>query len=317
MRALMMFLLALSLVLPLSLSSAFADNYPSKPIKIIVPSKAGGSTDTGARLFIKAAKKSWPDAKFVIKNVPGSGGQKGFEEIAKARKDGYTIGMVFTTQVVSHIVAKRARYTLDSFHVMGSIMQDPLIVAVPKDSPITGMEAFIKAAKSHSLTTAVNGIGSDDFIAAKKLEKLTGVTFNLLPTKGSTEQKAMILGGHVEASIMNLSQLHAQHKAGTARIIAILDENRSEIIPNVKTAVEQGFPVSMTATRGFVAPAGVDKEILAKLDDLLAKVQKDEELRAEFKKDVFFLLPLSGEKYQAYLQGLQAETQVFYDQNPW
>jgi len=317
MRALMMFLLALSLVLPLSLSSAFAGDYPSRPIKIIVPSKAGGSTDTGARLFIKAAKKSWPDAKFVIKNVPGSGGQKGFEEIAKARKDGYTIGMVFTTQVVSHIVAKRARYTLDSFHVMGSIMQDPLIVAVPKDSPITGMEAFIKAAKSHSLTTAVNGIGSDDFIAAKKLEKLTGVTFNLLPTKGSTEQKAMILGGHVEASIMNLSQLHAQHKAGTARIIAILDENRSEIIPNVKTAVEQGFPVSMTATRGFVAPAGVDKEILAKLDDLLAKVQKDEELRAEFKKDVFFLLPLSGEKYQAYLQGLQAETQVFYDQNPW
>ena len=313
----MMFLLALSLVLPLSLSSAFAGDYPSRPIKIIVPSKAGGSTDTGARLFIKAAKKSWPDAKFVIKNVPGSGGQKGFEEIAKARKDGYTIGMIFTTQVVSHVVAKRARYTLDSFHVMGSIMQDPLIVAVPKDSPITGMEAFIKAAKSHSLTTAVNGIGSDDFIAAKKLEKLTGVTFNLLPTKGSTEQKAMILGGHVEASIMNLSQLHAQHKAGTARIIAILDENRSEIIPDVKTAVEQGFPVSMTATRGFVAPAGVDKEILAKLDDLLAKVQKDEELRAEFKKDVFFLLPLSGEKYQAYLQGLQAETQVFYDQNPW
>ena len=317
MRTLMMFLLALSLVLPLSLSSAFAGDYPSRPIKIIVPSKAGGSTDTGARLFIKAAKKSWPDAKFVIKNVPGSGGQKGFEEIAKARKDGYTIGMIFTTQVVSHVVAKRARYTLDSFHVMGSIMQDPLIVAVPKDSPITGMEAFIKAAKSHSLTTAVNGIGSDDFIAAKKLEKLTGVTFNLLPTKGSTEQKAMILGGHVEASIMNLSQLHAQHKAGTARIIAILDENRSEIIPDVKTAVEQGFPVSMTATRGFVAPAGVDKEILAKLDDLLAKVQKDEELRAEFKKDVFFLLPLSGEKYQAYLQGLQAETQVFYDQNPW
>ncbi len=312
-----MFLLAVSFALPLSLSSAFAGDYPSRPIKIIVPSKAGGSTDTGARLFIKAAKKSWPDAKFVIKNVPGSGGQKGFEEIAKARKDGYTIGMIFTTQVVSHVVAKRARYTLDSFHVMGSIMEDPLILAVPKDSPITGMETFIKAAKSHALTTAVNGIGSDDFIAAKKLEKLTGVTLNLLPTKGSTEQKAMILGGHVEASIMNLSQLHAQHKAGTARIIAILDENRSEIIPEVKTAAEQGFPVSMTATRGFVAPAGVDAKILAKLDALLANVQKDEELQAEFKKDVFFLLPLSGEKYQAYLQGLQAETQVFYDQNPW
>lgn len=317
MRKVMTLLLALSLALPLSLSSAFAGEYPSKPIKIIVPSKAGGSTDTGARLFIKAAKNYWPDAKFVIKNVPGSGGQKGFEEIAKARKDGYTIGMIFTTQVVAHVVAQRARYTLDSFHVMGNVMQDPLIVAVPTTSPITDMDAFVKEAKSRSLTTAVNGIGSDDFVAAKKLEQQTGVTFNLLPTKGSTEQKAMILGGHVDASIMNLSQLHAQHKAGTARIIAILDKNRSEILPNVKTAAEQGYPVSLTATRGFVTPAGVDKKILAKLDGLLAKVQQDKEFLAECKKDVLFLLPLPGDEYLDYLKDLQAETQVFYDQNPW
>ncbi|SCY39952.1 tripartite tricarboxylate transporter substrate binding protein [Desulfoluna spongiiphila] len=317
MRKVMTLVLALSLALPLSLSTAFAGKYPSKPIKIIVPSKAGGSTDTGARLFIKAAKKYWPDAKFVIKNVPGSGGQKGFEEIAKGRKDGYTIGMIFTTQVVAHVVAKRARYTLDSFHVMGNVMQDPLIVAVPKNSDITDMAGFIKAAKAGSLTTAVNGIGSDDFVAAKKLEQQTGVSFNLLPTKGSTEQKAMILGGHVDASVMNLSQLQAQHKAGTARIIAILDENRSDILPEVKTAGEQGFPVTMTATRGFVAPAGVDKKILASLDDLLAKVQKDEEFIAECTKDVFFLLPMNGVDYLAYLTDLQAETQTFYDQNPW
>ncbi|WP_300673476.1 tripartite tricarboxylate transporter substrate binding protein [Desulfoluna sp.] len=317
MRKVMTLLLALSLALPLSLSSAFAGEYPSKPIKIIVPSKAGGSTDASARLFIKAAKNYWPHAKFVIKNVPGSGGQKGFEEIAKAKKDGHTIGMVFTTQIVAHVVSKRARYTLDSFHVMGNVMQDPLIVAVPTKSPITDMAGFVKAAKAGSLTTAVNGIGSDDFVAAKMLERQTGITLNLLPTKGSTEQKAMILGGHVDACIMNITQLHGQHKAGTARIIAILDANRSDILPDVKTAVEQGFPVNMTATRGFVAPAGVDKKILAKLDALLADVQKDEAFLAECKKDVLCLLPMSGEEYLAYLQDLQAETQVFYDQNPW
>ena len=317
MRKVITLMLALSLALPLSLSTALAGEYPSKPISIIVPSKAGGSTDTSARLFIKAAKRYWPEAQFVIKNVPGSGGQKGFEKIAKAKKDGHTIGMIFTTQIVAHVVAKRARYTLDSFHVMGNVMQDPLIVAVPKDSPITDMTSFIKAAKAKSLTTAVNGIGSDDFVAAKKLETQTGVTFNLLPTKGSTEQKAMILGGHVDASIMNLSQLQGQHKAGTARIIAILDTTRSNILPEVKTATEQGFPVTMTATRGFVAPAGVDKAKLDKLDDLLTKVQKDEAFIAECKKDVLFLLPMSGDAYLEYLKGLQVETQTFYDKNPW
>ena len=294
-----------------------AAEYPSKTIKIIVPSKAGGSTDAGARLFIQAANKYWPDANFVIKNVPGSGGQKGFEEIARAKSDGYTIGMVFTTQVVAHVVAQRARYTLDSFHVMGNVMQDPLIIAVPVKSEIQNMKDFIAAAKKDQLTTAVNGIGSDDFIAAKKIEKMTGVTFNLMPTKGSTEQKAAILGGHVDASVMNLSQMQAQHKAGTARIVAILAAERSSILPEVETAKEQGFEVEMTATRGFVAPAKVDPVILAKLDDLLAQVQKDPDFIAECTKQVFTLWPLNGQEYRLYLDELQTETQSFYDINPW
>ncbi|CAG35266.1 tripartite tricarboxylate transporter substrate binding protein [Desulfotalea psychrophila] len=297
---------------------ALAKDYPGKkPITIIVPSKAGGSTDASARLFIQSAKKFWPEANFVIKNVPGSGGQKGFEEIARAKANGHTIGMVFTTQVVAHIVSKRARYTLDSFHVMGNVMQDPLIVAVPTDSNITNMSQFIKAAKAGSLTTAVNGIGSDDFIAAKKIEKMADIKFNLMPTKGSTEQKAMILGAHVDASIMNLSQLQAQHKAGKARIIAILDGSRSPIIADVPTAIEQGFEVTMTATRGFVAPAQVDPAILAKLDDLLAQVQKDPTFIAECTKQVFTLWPLNGAEYLKYLLELKAETQSFYDNNPW
>jgi tripartite-type tricarboxylate transporter receptor subunit TctC len=313
MRKIWVFLLMTILVFPVYAQAA----YPEDPITIIVPSKAGGSTDTSARLFVKAAKKYWPNADFVIKNVGGSGGQKGFEEIARAKPDGYTIGMVFTTQVVAHVVSKRARYTLDSFHVIGNAMQDPLIIGVPADSPIKTLADFIKAAKANSLTAAVNGIGSDDFVAAKKFEMQTGVSFNLMPTKGSTEQKAMILGGHIDASFMNLSQLQAQHKAGTARVIAILSEERSIILPDVQTAAEQGYPVNMTATRGFVAPAKVDKEILAKIDDLLAKVNQDAEFIADCEKGVLFRLPMTGPAYLSYLQDLQAETQKFYDANPW
>jgi tripartite-type tricarboxylate transporter receptor subunit TctC len=313
MRKILLLILALILCYPLAGLAA----YPEKPITIIVPSKAGGSTDTSARLFIKAAKNYWPKAVFVIKNVPGSGGLKGFNEIARARPDGYTIGMDFTTQIVAHIVSKRARYTLDSFHIIGNAMQDPLIVAVPSKSPIKDLKEFIAEAKKKSLTAAVNGIGSDDFVAAKKFEQQTGVKFNLLPTKGSTEQKAMILGGHIDASFMNLSQLQAQHKAGKARIIAILADKRSKILPEVKTAAEQGYPISMTATRGFIAPAGLPKEVAAKLDDLLDKVNHDPGFIADCDKGVLFRLPMSGPEYLKYLKELQAETQKFYDQNPW
>jgi tripartite-type tricarboxylate transporter receptor subunit TctC len=310
-------LLAIATILFLALPGLAVAGYPTKPITIIIPSKAGGSTDTSARIFTKTAQKYLAGSNFVIKNVPGSGGQKGFEEIARAKADGYTIGMVFTTQIVSHVVAKRARYTLDSFHIIGNMMQDPLIIAVPKDSPIKNMDDFAKAAKAKNLTVAVNGIGSDDFVAAKKFENATGVVFNLMPTKGSTEQKSLVLGGHVDASFMNITQMHGQHKSGDARIIAVLDTNRSEIVPDVPTAVEQGYSVSMTATRGFAAPAGLDKEIAATLDKLLADVMNDAEFIADCKKDVLLLLPMTGEEYLTYLRDLQGETQKFFDSTPW
>ena len=233
-------LVPLALAITLAVPFAAHAEYPDGPVTIIVPSKAGGSTDTTARLFIKSAEKFWNGAEFVVKNVGGSGGQKGFEEIAAAKPDGQTIGMVFTTQVVAHIVSQRARYTMDSFHVMGNIADDPEIVVVPAASPIKTLEEFTKAAKEKSLTVAVNGIGSDDFIAAKKFEDKAGVTFNLMPTKGSTEQKAAILGGHIDGSFMNLSQMFAQHKAGQARIIAILSKERSDLLPDVPTGIEQG-----------------------------------------------------------------------------
>ena len=305
--------LAACLALPFTAQAAFPDG----PVTIVVPSKAGGSTDTTARLFIQSAKKYWPDAEFVVKNVGGSGGMKGFEEIAAAKPDGQTIGMIFTTQVVAHVVSKRARYTLDSFHVMGNLADDPEIVVVPSGSPIKTLAEFTKAAKEKSLTVAVNGIGSDDFVAAKKFEEKADVTFNLMPTKGSTEQKAAILGGHIDGSFMNLSQMFAQHKAGKARIIAILSKERSDLLPDVATGIEQGSPVEMTATRGFVAPAKVDPAILAKFDDLFAKVVADKDFLAACKKNNMFLLPMTGPDYLKYLTELQAETQHYYDKNPW
>ena len=188
-------------------TAAVAGGYPEKAITIVVPSKAGGSTDRTARLFTELAEKNYDGFEFVIKNIPGSGGQKGFEAIARAKADGYTIGLNFTPQLVAHIVSKRAKYTLDSFHVMGNVAQDPGIVAVPKDSKIMNMGDLAAAAKAGALTVAVNGIGSDDFLAAKSFEAAAGVEFNLLPTKGSTEQKAGVLGGHVDAAFMNLSQM--------------------------------------------------------------------------------------------------------------
>ncbi|HIP76776.1 MAG TPA: tripartite tricarboxylate transporter substrate binding protein [Psychromonas hadalis] len=310
--------LFVGLLLSLGLSvTAIAGEYPSKPITVIVPSKAGGSTDRTARMITEIAKAQNEGYEFVIKNVPGSGGQKGFEAINRAKADGHTIGLVFTPQLVAHVVSKRAKYNLDSFHVVGNVAQDPAIVVVPKDSKIKNLVDLAEQGKKDALTVAVNGIGSDDFLAAKAFEAKAGVKFNLLPTKGSTEQKAGILGGHVDVAFMNLSQMIAQHKAGDAHIIAVLGEERNENLPDMKTSKEQGFEVYMTATRGVVAPAKVDAKILTKLDEILAKVMASDEFKAKAKKGSIYLLPKTGPEYHSYLKGLQAETQAVYDKAPW
>lgn len=298
-------------------TSVAAQDYPSKTITIVVPSKAGGSTDRTARLFTELAEKNFEGFEFIISNVPGSGGQKGFEAIARADADGHTIGLVFTPQLVAHVVSGRAQYTLDSFHIMGNVAQDPGIVAVPKDSPIMNMQDLADAAKSGELTVAVNGIGSDDFLAAKSFEDVAGVTFNLLPTKGSTEQKAGVLGGHFDAAFMNLSQMISQHNAGDARIISVLTEERDDHLPEMPTSAEQGINVLMRATRGFVAPAGVDPAILATLDNMLAEVMASDAFVENAMTGSIFLLPQSGPDYLSYLQGLQAETQAVFDKAPW
>ncbi len=303
-----------ALALGLSAAPALAGDYPNQAITIIVPSKAGGSTDRTARLFTDLAEKNYEGFEFVIQNIPGSGGQKGFEAIARAEADGYTIGLNFTPQLVAHIVSGRAQYTLDSFHVMGNVAQDPGIVVVPADSPIKTMADLAAAS---GLTVAVNGIGSDDFLAAKQFEEAAGVTFNLLPTKGSTEQKAAILGGHVDAAFMNLSQMIKQHKAGDARIIAMLTDARDEHLPDMPTALEQGYDVQMRATRGFVAPAGIPDEIQSQLDSMLAEIMASDAFKANAAKGNIFLLPMSGPDYLAYLTDLQAQTQAVYDQAPW
>ena len=306
-----------SALLTLAITTTAMADYPSKTIKLVVPSKAGGSTDTTARLFIDTAKKYWKDSDFIVVNKPGAGGLIGFSYEQRQKADGYTFGLMFTPQFVAHIVSKKAKYTLDSFNIIGNIAQDPGIVVVNADSSIKSLDDLVEAAKAKKITAAVNGIGSDDFLAVKQFEEKTGVSFNLLPTKGSTEQKTAILGNHVEVSFMNLSQMLSNHNAGKVRIIAILDDKRASVAPEIKTSVEQNYDVKMTATRGLVVSSKVKKEVADKITDLYTKVINDPAFQEKAAKSFIFLNPRTGSEYKSYLQGLQNDTQKVFDKTPW
>lgn len=304
----------IAMVLP---TIAFAKDYPSKMVDFVVPSAAGGSTDTTARLFAEIAKNHMDGLKTQIVNKPGAGGLSGFEYIARSKADGYTVGLVFTPQLVTHIVDGKAKYTLDDFTILGNAADDPAIIVVSAESPIQTLDELIAASKEKKLVASVNGIGSDDFLAAKAFERQVETEFNLVPTKGSTEQKTAILGNHVDVAFMNFSQMLSQHQSGQARILAILTKQRSDHAKDIPTAEEQGLNLYMAATRGFVVRNDTPDEIKQTLEKLVADVLADPEFVEKATQSYIFLSPMSGADYRSYLEELKGEVEAVYAKNPW
>lgn len=297
-------------------TAAFAA-YPKKPVHVIVPSQAGGGTDTMARLLAKFGEKYLGET-IVVENKPGAGGQIGFQAIANAKKNGYTFGCLYTPHLTAHVSAKRARYTLDSFDYIGNLVTDPGVIVVPGDSPITDLAGMVEYVKTHeNCTASTSGPGGDDDFARIKTEQALGITLNPVPSKGSSGAKANVLGGHVTVGFMNVSQVEAQVRSGDMRCLVVLSGKRSEMMPDVPCSAELGYPGMVSdSSRGFAAPKGMKPEALAALRDMFQKTVKDPEFLAAA-EGVLLLNVMDADEYRAYLEDLQASTDKTYEIAPW
>lgn len=310
-------LLVLAFCFVLGASAAIAAEYPSKAVTIIVASNAGGGTDTMARLFAKFAEKYFPQP-FVINNIDGAGGQRGFEALARAKKDGYTIGTLYTPHLTAHMSAKRARYTLDDFAMLYNLVTDPGVLVVPASSPFNSIQDIIDAEKAApgTLTGSTSGPGSDDAFALAQFNEATGCTVKSVPSTGSSNAKATVMGGHVSMGFMNLSQIESNMKAGEVRILAMMTSKRHPNVPDIPTFTELGFKVISDSSRGFAAPAGIPDDAYAKLVETFEKVLADPEF-LEAAKEQLQMNFMNPEEYKAYLGELLEVTNKAYEKEPW
>ena len=310
-------LLVLAFCIVLGASVAGAAEYPAKPVTIIVASNAGGGTDTMARLFAKFAEKYFPQP-FVINNIDGAGGQRGFEALARAKKDGYTIGTLYTPHLTAHMSAKRARYTLDDFAMLYNLVTDPGVLVVPSSSPFNNIQDIIDAEKAApgTLTGSTSGPGGDDAFALAQFNEATGCTVKSVPTTGSSNAKATVMGGHVSMGFMNLSQIESNMRAGEIRILAMMTAKRHPNVPEIPTFTELGYKVISDSSRGFAAPAGIPDEVYAKLLETFEKVLADPEF-LEAAKEQLQMNAMNPEEYKAYLQDLLKVTDRAYEKDPW
>jgi len=259
-------------------TSVWAASFPQKgkPITLIVTYSAGGSTDVMARVMAGGLEKEIGTPVMVV-NKPGAGGGVAYTELSKAKPDGYTIGTMNSPAIIGHLLdpSRKAVYTKKSFQPLALHVIDPALMAVRAESPFKSVKDIIDAAKAapKKVTISTAGLLGDDHFGILQMQQITGARFAIVhfPQGGSAGVMAT-LGGKIDVFFGNGADLGAQTKAGTMRVLGIMDKEESPFFPGVKTFEAQGIKLYWNSSRGYIAPRGITKEIAQFLSEAIRKV---------------------------------------------
>ena len=251
---------------------AQAEEYPERPIMMMVSYGAGGATDFQARIVtMTAGNEDALGMPIAIINKPGAGGRVGWNWFAtEAEADGYTLGAYNIPHFIAQSVKGGVEYSRDSFEPIANWGADPAVFVVAADSPFNSMADVVAYAKENpgKLTFSGAGLFVGHHIAALQIEKAAGVKMRYVPTKGggAAAMKAVI-AGDVLGGVNNLSDAFRAREAGNVKILGVADLERNDFMPDVPTMKEQGLDVDNASVnfRGVMVPKGTPQAVIDKL----------------------------------------------------
>jgi tripartite-type tricarboxylate transporter receptor subunit TctC len=262
---------ALAAALTLSCSAPDTpDEYPSQEITVLVPYTAGGPTDLAARTMGAHLEKAL-GRPVIVENLPGASGSEAYQELVSSDPDGHTLTLVAAPSAVVTPMIQDVPYDAGSFATIGVITEVPSVLAVGGDSEFRDATAFLDAARQRpgELTVGVPGATTSQAIELRRLASEYGVQVTAVPFNGNAELIQAVLGGTVDAVLINVSaDVRAQFDAGAFRPLAISPAERVDYLPDVPTLAELGFPelTYSTSLFGLGAPAGTEPEIVSRLE---------------------------------------------------
>jgi tripartite-type tricarboxylate transporter receptor subunit TctC len=279
-------LLSLVFVLPAALSAA--DTYPSKPVRMIVPYPAGGSSDTNARLV--ANKLSERLGKPVVLDFRGGAGSViGTEAVAKAEPDGYTLLSCTAGMPILPVLAKDLPFdVVKSFAPVAKTVTSPTVLVVNANVPAKSVQELIALAKQkpNELIFDTAGIGSSPHMAAELFKMMAGIDIKIVHFKGAAPAVVDLLGGHSHAMFGTGLSVLAHIQSGKFRAIATTGAKRSSFFPDVPTIAESGVPKYETSQWfGIVAPAGTPTPVVNRLSSDIKAILATDELKNMFMKE--------------------------------
>ena len=259
------------------------DKYPSKPITLICPYGAGGSADNRSRQIGKLMSQMLGQP-IIIDNKSGAGGNIGTEAIAKAKPDGYTIGMGnFAPLAVNHALFKKLNFDpINDLVPIILIERGPLLLTVRNDSPFKTVADIVKAAKAApgKLSYASGGIGGTHHLSGALFEHLAGIDMIHAPYKSGSAAATDLLGGQVQMMFEQMYIAVPGVQSGKTRTIAVTSKTRSPILPNVPTMAESGYPsFEVLNWQGLMGPKGMSADLVKLLNASGNKALQDKDLR--------------------------------------
>ncbi|KZY37187.1 C4-dicarboxylate ABC transporter substrate-binding protein [Roseovarius sp. HI0049] len=267
-----------------------AENYPERPLMLMVSYGAGGATDFQARIVtMTAGNEDALGMPIAIVNKPGAGGRVGWNWMAtQAEADGYTLGAYNIPHFIAQSIEGGVEYSADSFEPIANWGADPAVFVVGADSEFNSMEDVVAYAKENpgGLTFSGAGLYVGHHIAALQLEKAAGVKLAYIPNNagGAGAMKAVI-AGEVLGGVNNLSDAFRAKEAGNVKILGVFDNERSDFLPDVPTMQEQGFDIDNTSVnfRGIMVPKGTPQPIIDKLAEVVPTMFENSRVAGKMK----------------------------------
>lgn len=298
---------------PTAAPAAKATDFPAKgkPISMIVPWAPGGSNDVMARLVAPLLEKELGTPVQIV-NKAGAGSQLGLAELALAKPDGYSVGVIVLPPAINIYLdpERKSTFARKDLQPLAVAASDITATFVKADSPYKTMKDLVDAAKATPEKVKIGdaGVSSSTNMTTLALQNASGAKFAIVHMDGDAPQVTAILGGHLDAGQSSVTGVMAQVKAGGVRVIGTSAKEQSQFFPEVKPLVEQGYNVVLPISRGFGAPAGVPKDVLDVLNAAFKKVITSEEYKKKALDAGLEPVYLGPAEYDA--QWTEVETQV-------
>ncbi|MDI1262436.1 MAG: tripartite tricarboxylate transporter substrate binding protein [bacterium] len=264
--------------LVLAASSATAQTFPTKPVRILVPYAAGGAVDVLARTVGQSLAKTWGQQP-VVENRPGAGGIVASQALTQSPPDGYTLILVASGHPLNQFFYPKLPYdTFKDFTAISEIAYSPLAIVVSKDSPIKTLSDLLTTAraKPDSVSYGMSGNGTSAHLAGEMLNYMAKTKILAIPYKGGAPALTAVIAGEIPVSVNPLPEVVSQIEGNAVRALAVTTAQRSKALPNIPTVAESGLPGYDAAVWwGFLGPSGMAPDLVAKIHADLAAALKD------------------------------------------